>query len=157
MKILYRLTICFFLFVGLVIASDLPKGVYDIDDLDKALEKSREKGNAPMLFLVTEMNSTCGSCRRVSNLIIEEMSKRTVIVYAGPNEEKLPGSVRKAAQGEDRGKYIPYAFVVNDEMNQLLGILRYEEISSDGDKIFRTIKRKIRELKAEKGESESES
>ncbi len=155
MKILYRLTICFFLFVGLVIASDLPKGVYDIDDLDKALEKSREKGKAPIMFLVTVMNSNCGSCRNVTNLMIQEMVKRTVIVYAGPNEEKLPESVRKAVEGENRGKYIPYAFVMNDEMNQLLGILRFQEVDDDADKAFRVIKRKIREAKAENSDSES--
>jgi hypothetical protein len=124
----------------------LPSGVYQIEELDQATEKSKSRG-VPITFLISDTETKCGLCISASEEIIRELRARTVIVYT-TNNSHLPGAVQSLIKGVDLGKYVPYAMIVNNELDRLIGVVRYDDIRSDGRKTFRELKRKIFEDKS---------
>ena len=123
----------------------LPPTVYEVSEIETAIEKSKAR-NVPITFLVSDKDTTCGLCVRASEQIIDEMRISTVVVYLRSQNE-LPAGAKSAIQGVDRGQYIPYAFVFNNDLDKLIGVLRYEEIKADSRQAFREIKKSIRESK----------
>ncbi|MGF1656315.1 MAG: hypothetical protein ACFCU3_04975 [Verrucomicrobiales bacterium] len=56
----------------------------------------------------------------------------------------LPEPARQTLENVDRGRYIPYAFVMNPEMTELIALIKYEDIKADSRKVFREVKKTIR-------------
>lgn len=121
----------------------LPSGVYEIGKVDEAIEKSRSRG-LPITFMISNTDTECGLTTAASEEILKELRTVTVIVYCQRTAD-LPETARQTVQGVDRGKHIPYAFVMTPEMDHIMGTIKYEDVRNNSRKTFQEIKKSIKD------------
>lgn len=121
----------------------IPRSVFMLSELDEALEKA-EKFDKSLTFMISNPESTCGLCHNACDEIIKQMKSTTVVIFT-PNTSKYPAELKALVSGKDRGKYIPFAFVVDRDYSKLHGILKYQNVKNEGRKAFKAVKKSIKE------------
>ena len=107
-------------------AFKLPKSVYRVNNLEDASTEAESKGKA-ITFIYTDENSTCGLCDSASLNLIEQLDKKTVVVYADCSKDLslLPSAVQKALSQPAAGRYIPKTVIVDAGMTNVLAVVPY--------------------------------
>lgn len=151
-----KLILCFVLIGGFAYAGfKLPPSAYTSLEITEAETKAKTSGK-PITFLISNKDSTCPLCDAASETIIKELKTKTVLVYARQQED-IPEKARTLLKGEDTGRFIPYAVVMDSGYEKVLGVVQYETIKKDGQKAFRDVESAIRDMKKPAGGSTGSS
>lgn len=118
----------------------VPSKIYQVSELEKAKIEAAAKGK-PISFLYSDKDSTCPLCSSASEVMIKELSNKTVMVYARTTSD-LPPQVIKALEP---GRFIPKVAILDPTLETSLGTVTYESVSEDPDKAFRAVEKAIRE------------
>jgi hypothetical protein len=97
----------------MAMAGSLPRGVYKLSELEQAKSAAKIKGE-PLIFVCTEMNSTCGLCRAATEDIFKSFRSRgTLIVFDSKTDQlsDAPEVVGKMYRNPFIGKTIPVVIV----------------------------------------------
>lgn len=107
---------------------EVPKHVYRMSDLDKALADARER-NLPVTFVYSREDTSCGLCTHASTTVMDELRKRSVIIYAHSNNDwgTIPGIVQKALVSPEAGKFIPKTVVVKPDLSEIVAYIPYAQ------------------------------
>ncbi len=130
--------------VSIVVAAfKLPSSVFRIDQLGEAQDKAKST-NAPIVFLYTDEDTTCGLATAASLDALQEFKDDCVVVYAasGKGKEswaKIPGIVRSAIKSSEAGRFIPKCIIVNPEVTRVISIVPYTRDSRERKELLRRV------------------
>ncbi|MCH2174584.1 MAG: hypothetical protein MK193_02525 [Lentisphaeria bacterium] len=143
----YLLLIAFtFAFCSIAGGIRLPSSSFNMDELDDAMKKAKQK-KYPIFFLYTDKDSSCPLCNNAGKAAIKALRTSTVMVYVtGKDYSKLPEAMQA---GFKKGKYIPKIGVMDVEAQNVLGVVLYEEIKTNGKDAFDDLKKDIKSYRKE--------
>lgn len=105
----------------------IPRSVYNISSLDKALVDAVNQ-NKPLTFLYSNKDTTCPLCTSASYDILYSLDKQSVIVYIHSNDwQQIPPLVQSAINSPSAGKYIPIAIITNAQIDKIIYIIPYRQ------------------------------
>ncbi len=102
----------------------LPGEVYRIGSL-RDVEKKARSMNAPIVFVYSDENSSCGLAREATLDVVRELKGKALIVYVARNDSGIPGNVIKAMNSPAAGKFIPKTVAVNPRTGKVETIIPY--------------------------------
>ena len=104
----------------------LPGHVYELEDIDEAVEEAKGWGQ-PIAFVYTDLDCGCSLAESASYDAFRELRSEMTIVYACSKNEwsNLPGIVKKALKTSESGKYIPKTVIVDTKITRVLAIVPY--------------------------------
>ena len=121
-------------------AIELPKGSFQITELEEAKKEAKEK-KRPIAFVYTNVNTSCGLCKRATYLMFKEFKRKAIFVYV-KDRNNCPENVKNTLKS--KGKYIPKLAVYNHDLSRDLGLVIYEDIKAQGDDAFKPLVKVIR-------------
>lgn len=118
----------YFLLVSVLFADDLPRGVFEMDDLAEAQEKARAR-NKPIAFMISGLQSSCPRCVNATRDLLGVLDRSAIIVLF-----ENRGDVSEQMRQGSREHYSapPYTFLISADLNSYYGGAGYSEISSEG-------------------------
>jgi hypothetical protein len=107
-------------------ALSLPGHVYQLDDIDEAIEEAKA-WDQPIAFVYTDLDCGCSLAESASYDAFRELRSDMTIVYACSKNEwsALPDIVKKALNTRDSGQYIPKTVIVDAQLTRVLAIVPY--------------------------------
>lgn len=152
----------------MAMAGSLPKGVYKLSELEQAKSVAKIKGE-PLIFVCTEMNSTCGLCRAATEDIFKSFRSRgTLIVFDSKTDQlsDAPEVVGKMYRNPFIGKTIPIVIVTTaDGAKEIKGYSYVQLDDGEASKAARDLRKTLEavavtaggEGKAEAGETTTDA
>jgi hypothetical protein len=119
----------------------LPPEVYRIGALKEVEAKARST-NVPIVFLYSDVNSSCGLARKATLDVVEKLKDHALIIYISRNDTGIPSPVIKAMNSPAAGRFIPKTVAVNPKTGQVAMVIPY---IADRDQRIAEIK-KVKDL-----------
>lgn len=118
----------------MAMAGSLPRGVYKLSELEQAKSDAKSKGG-PLIFVYTDLNSTCGLCRAATEDIFKSFrSKGTLVLFESKSDQlsDAPEVVGQMRRKPFMGNTIPMVMVTTADGSKEIKGYAYVQLD-DGE------------------------
>ncbi len=141
--------ICLLAFMSLLLSATakekkLPSGVFKYSEVEAAKEHAK-KEKRPIIFLNTDLNSSCPKCNGATSIVMD-FTKRgftiVVIEFDKVDIAKLPRFILDNIDHKKVGVMIPRGFIANTDGTECLLNFSYDDLTKnlkETDKKFKEI------------------
>ena len=130
MKHILTFATLFMTIIATASASALPKGVFSLQDLDKAKAHAAEK-KQPIFFVVTDLKTSCPLCNQANDNIFKKfrsVGTFVLIKNQGAEINQAPDLLKQMYRSPATGRTIPITLVTTADVSKDLKIIPYKDL-----------------------------
>lgn len=139
-----RLVVVLGLALAIAQGKDLPRGTYELKDLEQAKAKALASKKW-IAYLYTDKDTDCPLCQDAASEFVDAVGNKAVLVYLPSPQNKTfwNGLSEEMRQALSVGRMIPTMVVTHPENGSIVSSIHYESFKEDGNKALRAFKKAL--------------